>query len=520
MNVRVSIVMLLVCVSGLVPFQFANAVSSNFRVQTLVGSDTTPPTVPASLTATPIATSQINLAWGASVDDFMVSGYQVFRDDVQIATTTVTSYSDVGLTASTTYTYYVTAFDAFNNFSASSTPTATTTLASTTPPVVPPEVSGSQQGSLTRLGDLISLKVIPTQRGVLIQYETSGYVRSVVRWGTTSSYELGSVAERSFSTFHETTIDNLIPNTKYSFTIQGENHSGVFGVLTESTFRTLPLDDVLPPSNVSNLRAVRVGDDIVLSWQNPEEGDFSSVRVLRSDAFYPSDTADGWVVYEGDGESVRDKGSALLAPRQFYTVFTYDTRGNISSGAVVAIQLDTNTSPEVVTEKNPMNLNLDMIGLFQDGVRIPFAGGVARINGARHLTIAIPYTLLPEHLKTILVTLTSPQDSKKELNFLLRVNKEKDAYVAFLAPLGVSGEFPLRLAVFDFKTTQIGYTSGRILSEISTYERPLAAQNTTFFAGLLRFLDTAHIDYVLWFLTLLILLMFLARRLLHSHNLK
>ena len=92
-----------------------------------VATDTSAPTVPGSLAATAISGSQINLTWAASTDNVGVAGYQVFRDGLPLGTATQTSYSDAGLTASTTYTYAVAALDAAGNASArSATATATT----------------------------------------------------------------------------------------------------------------------------------------------------------------------------------------------------------------------------------------------------------------------------------------------------------------------------------------------------------------------------------------------------------
>jgi chitodextrinase len=507
----------------LLSFSFVTyGASTDFTVRTFIGEDTTPPTVPANLTATPVATTQINLSWDSSTDDFLLSGYQVFRDGTQVATTTLTSLSDTGLTPSTTYAYYITAFDSFNNFSASSTVVATTTLAvtPTTTPTTTPS-SGTRYGSRVHLGELTSLQIIPSQYGVIIRYETSGFVRSVVRFGTTVSYELGSTAERAFTKVHETVINDLTPNTKYKFIIEGDNRLGISGVLTESTFTTLPLDDVTPPSNVTGLSAERVGNDIVLTWKNPEESDFEYVRILRNDQFYPSDVVDGWVVYESNGTAVLDKGAALLAPQQFYTVFSYDVEGNISSGAVVSIRFkgDTTEPIDVIVEtENPINLDLSKIVLTQEGKQIPFVRGTAVIDGAKHLSISIAYDALPEHLKTILVTLVSGTDPEKELNFLLRINAEKTSYVAHLAPLGVQGNFPLRIAVFDFKTTQIGYTRGRIISEIVAYEEEESSEGKSFLGSLMEFIRTMHLGYLLVFVILLIALVFLARRLLHRNN--
>ena len=74
----------------------------DFSVRTPVGDDVSPPTTPTLLTATPIAPTQIDLTWSPSTDDFQLLGYTVSRDGQHIATTTLTSYSDTGLTASTT----------------------------------------------------------------------------------------------------------------------------------------------------------------------------------------------------------------------------------------------------------------------------------------------------------------------------------------------------------------------------------------------------------------------------------
>ena len=80
--------------------------------------DTVAPSVPAGLTATPVSPSQVNLSWIASSDNIAVEGYGMFRGGTRIGTATTTSYNDTGLSANTTYTYAVTAFDAAGNTSA------------------------------------------------------------------------------------------------------------------------------------------------------------------------------------------------------------------------------------------------------------------------------------------------------------------------------------------------------------------------------------------------------------------
>jgi hypothetical protein len=92
------------------------------------GGDTTPPSTPANLSATTISSYQINLSWTASTDNVAVIGYKIYRGGTQIGTSATNSYSDSGLSASTAYTYTVSAYDAASNNSAQSSSASATTL--------------------------------------------------------------------------------------------------------------------------------------------------------------------------------------------------------------------------------------------------------------------------------------------------------------------------------------------------------------------------------------------------------
>lgn len=93
-------------------------------------ADTTPPSVPTGLSALAASSSQINLTWNASTDNVGVTGYKIFRGGSQIATSTTTSYSNTGLSASTSYSYTVAAYDAAGNTSAQSSSATATTFSS------------------------------------------------------------------------------------------------------------------------------------------------------------------------------------------------------------------------------------------------------------------------------------------------------------------------------------------------------------------------------------------------------
>lgn len=104
-------------------------------VYTINLSDTQAPTAPTGLTGVAVSSSQINLGWAASTDNVGVTNYLVYRGATQVGTPTGTTFSDTGLTASTSYTYTVKAKDAANNLSPASNAVTVSTLSNSGTPV-------------------------------------------------------------------------------------------------------------------------------------------------------------------------------------------------------------------------------------------------------------------------------------------------------------------------------------------------------------------------------------------------
>ncbi|MDB4939695.1 MAG: hypothetical protein JWO40_120 [Candidatus Doudnabacteria bacterium] len=91
-------------------------------------SDTTSPTVPTGLIKGTVTTTSIVLNWNTSTDNTAVTGYKIYRNGTQIAIATGTTYLDQGLTAATTYSYTVSAYDAAGNNSSQSAGLSIATL--------------------------------------------------------------------------------------------------------------------------------------------------------------------------------------------------------------------------------------------------------------------------------------------------------------------------------------------------------------------------------------------------------
>lgn len=137
-------------------------------------SDTQAPTTPAGLTAVAVSSSQINLTWSASTDNVGVAGYRVYRNGSLITTTSSTSYSNTGLSPSTTYSYTVAAYDAAGNASAQSAPASATTQPAAD--AVPPTVSITSPASGAVVSGTITVTAAASDNvGVVgVQFKVDG----------------------------------------------------------------------------------------------------------------------------------------------------------------------------------------------------------------------------------------------------------------------------------------------------------------------------------------------------------
>ena len=111
---------------------------------TTFAPDTLGPTMPYLYPTRGISASEIDLVWQGSADNVGVAGYHLYRNGIQIANTTSTSYRDTGLATTTMYTYAVEAYDAAGNLSTQSTIQAETLA---TNPMIPATTTAASAGA-------------------------------------------------------------------------------------------------------------------------------------------------------------------------------------------------------------------------------------------------------------------------------------------------------------------------------------------------------------------------------------
>lgn len=94
------------------------------------GGDTQAPSVPTGLASSNVTASSVDLDWNASTDNVGVTGYKIYTNGSNPVSVTGTSATVTNLSASTSYTFTVSAVDAAQNESAQSSGVGVTTSSS------------------------------------------------------------------------------------------------------------------------------------------------------------------------------------------------------------------------------------------------------------------------------------------------------------------------------------------------------------------------------------------------------
>ncbi|HSX52931.1 MAG TPA: Ig-like domain-containing protein [Patescibacteria group bacterium] len=213
-----------------------NTATSQYAVSVQSPSDITPPTVPGNLTATATAYNQVNLSWAASTDNVGVVGYFIVRNGTTIMKTigTGTTFADTTVSANTSYTYYVYAYDAAMNLSSNSNTATAMTLS-------PPDTQAP-----TGPTNLVATAVSTSQINLSWSAATDNVaVVSYLVFRNNSSTPIATVSTTSFGD------TGLSAGTTYTYTVKavdGANNTSIASNSASATTQTPP-----PPTTTGNL---------------------------------------------------------------------------------------------------------------------------------------------------------------------------------------------------------------------------------------------------------------------------
>ncbi len=301
--------------------------SNTYSATTL--PDTVSPTFPTNVSASAVSGSQINLSWAPSTDNVAVAGYQITRTAGSVTvllSSLMTSYSDSGLSAGTTYTYTIKAYDTSNNYSTASSPVSATTL-DQIKPVWPATavfsaspVSGANGASQINL----SWSAATDNAGV------AGYTIWQSMSNNLNFAEVGSQLGGSNTSY---TALYLQPSTIYYFHIIAFDAAGNVSVPSPD-FSAATTVDSAPPSAPANLAVTPVSDSkLGLSWT----GSADNVAVAYY-SIYRSTASTGPFVQIDTSPVNSYIDSRYLAPSTtyYYYLVAADTSGLLSTQSLTA----------------------------------------------------------------------------------------------------------------------------------------------------------------------------------------
>ena len=225
---------------------FFDVNNANFTITGSGTADTTAPTA-SNLSASGTTSSSTNLSWTTATDNVGVSGYDVYQNGVLKTTTAATSLAVSGLSASTTYSFYVRAKDAAGNLSAN-TNTVNVTTSATADTTAPTTATLSASGTTTSSTNL-SWTAATDNIGV------TGY----------NVYQNGVL--KTTTTATSLAVASLAASTTYSFYIVAKDAAGNFSLASNTmNVTTLALADTTAPSASTLSASGTTTSSTNLSW--------------------------------------------------------------------------------------------------------------------------------------------------------------------------------------------------------------------------------------------------------------
>ncbi len=293
--------------------------------------DVVPPGPPTGLTTNGATTSSsVPLTWTAPTGE-ATARYRLFRNNVLInSSITSTSFNDTGLTASTSYSYYVQAIDAAGNVSDNSNTLNTSTQAGpdTTKPTAPSSGANFRITSTTTNSITLSWNAYTDNIGVT-GYNVR-YSGGTINTGNTTSY----------------TVTGLSPGTSYTFYLSAHDAAANNSDEASTSGPTAPAPDTTPPSTPTGLSSPsKTHNTIALSWNpNPSGDGVTSYELTISGGTSQTINVGNVTSYNVTG----------LNPSTNYT-FTLKAKdaANNPSLSTSGLTVQTNASPDTTAPSKP-----------------------------------------------------------------------------------------------------------------------------------------------------------------------
>jgi chitodextrinase len=258
---------------------------------------------------------------------------------------------DLGLKAGTTYSYAVFTYNRAHRYSRRVVTTVTTEPS--TPPVdrqPPGVVSGVNPAAFDH-----SVAVAWANPE---DVDLAGLVIRRAEGATAPSRHEGREVADLDSSVEFFGDSGLAAAATYSYSIFAYDTSDTFG--RPASFTVTTEDDMTPPSPVQRATATATETSVSLAWTLQPADDLAFITVVRRTDRYPTASADGTVVTVLHPAATSFIDSSVVgSTTYFYTIFTEDRSGNVSSAHIFVSTAQETVPPGPVENLQGANVEPD-----------------------------------------------------------------------------------------------------------------------------------------------------------------
>jgi len=326
-------------------FKNTSEISESIEESTTI--DTEEPSAPNGLKISSRTGYTITISWNPSTDNTGVAGYEIYRNEVKVGTTSITYYTDTGLTTGKTYSYTVKAFDASGNISKAS-------IAINGVPLKP-EIAKVDPVDMSLFGGAVDQQLriyctMSSERSV--KKATVEYSTDNINWTTIGNMQGSEATLEDTQYFLFTYYWDIRPlkTGEYKVRYTAYDDAGA----CESKIVTYEIDKDAP-SAPKNLKVVSVYGEVQLSWEVPIDSDVSGYIIYRSDSetgrYLPMQEISGRITCYYTDFAVTD------GVTYYYKVMAIDKFGQegLPSNVVYAKVVGSDIIKPVVKQINPPN---------------------------------------------------------------------------------------------------------------------------------------------------------------------
>jgi len=295
-------------------------------------------------------------------------------------------------------------------------------------------------------------------------------------WGTTTSYEMGSISEVGYEMTHTIDLSPLTSATTYHYKIRCVSASSAVDETADATFATL--SEAEQPDNPTCVEITVDENGNTIWWCAPSDPSILGIKIARSNQFYPatactagSGVTDCQIIYDGQGTSLNDRqyyldGDVQACTRYYYTIFAYSS-SNISSGAI-ATAVSAGTCPGGITPaalpavptETPKAISLAGLIFIEEGDTLYFVGNNLQVNAGHLMEVFVDYDRIPAGTSLLMISFTK---ESRTYAYIFKRNDGLGGFEAsFMAPTE-TGEYEMSVSALDANQNIIAQINGNLI---------------------------------------------------------